>query len=185
MGSALAPPALPVSSRSKAHRARRLRLALAVFWSCATLAPAALAAPGQPARHDRHGADETASVLHAVDTFFAAVRTGNADLAASILSPDGMLFFQRRNADGGYRLHHKSNSRWLEEFRGWTGHMEDRPSRSTVRVWGPVATVSHAFVFRLNGRFSHCGMNLIQLVRVGRDWRIANIVWTEEHSGCA
>jgi len=165
------------------RRAARLGAALSLALLpllAGTLPPA----PASAAARQPRVSGEARRVLGAVDSFFTAMRRGDADAAASVLSADGMLFFERRHADGSYSLHHKSNAQWLAEFRAWQGHMEDIPFRSRVQVWGPVATVSHAFVFRRNGRFSHCGINLIQLVRVGQEWRIANLVWTEEQSGC-
>ena len=156
-----------------------LGLALLALVPCAALVPTA-----QAAAQRQRVSGEARRILEAVDRFFTAMRAGDADGVGSVLSADGMLFFERRNADGSYSLHHKGNAQWLAEFRAWNGHMEDIPSRSRVQVWGPIATVSHAFVFHRNGRFSHCGINLIQLVKVGQDWRIANIVWTEEQRGC-
>ena len=169
-------------SRQTTFRAAALGLALLALWPCPPLAPAA-AAPGARPRGEASG--DARRVLQAMEGFFAAMRAGDADGAAALLIADGMLFSERRNADGGYSLHHMSNAEWLAQFRAWNGHMEDRPSQSRVRVWGPIATISQRFVFQRNGRVTHCGVNLFQLVRAGPDWRIANIVWTEEHEGCS
>jgi len=142
-------------------------------------------APVGSADRDNSPGQEKKRVLAAADRFFAAMRTRDLDGVAASLIPTGSLFFQRRNPDGRYSLHHKKNADWLSDFRDWNGQMDDTPSNSKVQIWGPIATISQDFVFHRNGKFSHCGVNLIQLVKDGPDWRIANIVWTEEKSGCA
>lgn len=161
---------------------------------CATVAPPLVAMslqdipalPGTPPRDARpdSSALEQRRVRGAMERFFAAMRERDHEALAALLVDSGMLLFQRRNPDGSYTLRHRSNAQWLADYRGSTVLLEDVPGNSVVRVWGPIATISQPYILRRDGRLSHCGVNLFQMVKVGEDWRIANIVWTEERTGC-
>jgi hypothetical protein len=37
----------------------------------------------------------------------------------------------------------------------------------------------------VDGKFSHCGVDAITLVRTDAGWRIASFVYTVEETGCA
>jgi hypothetical protein len=59
----------------------------------------------------------------------------------------------------------------------WTGD-------PTVMIRGPIAVVWGEYEFMINGYFSHCGVDSIDLVKVDGDWKIANWMWTVEKKGC-
>lgn len=63
--------------------------------------------------------------------------------------------------------------------------------RSLERIWdakvlehGSMATVWTPYDFYRGGKFSHCGINDFTLVRVDGKWKIRNIVFTVERTGC-
>ena len=64
---------------------------------------------------------------------------------------------------------------WIER---WTGD-------PTVMIRGPIAVVWGEYEFLVDGDFSHCGVDSIDLVKVDGDWKIANWMWTVEEDGCA
>ncbi|MDT9597438.1 nuclear transport factor 2 family protein [Sphingosinicella rhizophila] len=48
-----------------------------------------------------------------------------------------------------------------------------------VRVDGDLAFVWAAYDFRIDGKIHHCGTDLIDLVRVEGQWKIASIAWNQ------
>ena len=53
-----------------------------------------------------------------------------------------------------------------------------------VHVEGPIAMVWSPYVFTLDGKLSHCGINHVDLVKQDGAWRVLNITWTQRKTGC-
>jgi len=66
-----------------------------------------------------------------------------------------------------------SKDQWLE--RMWSLSMQEHNAIATV--WGE-------YDFHLNGKFTHCGIDTLTLVKTNGEWRIAALVFTRETSGC-
>ncbi|WP_156172151.1 hypothetical protein [Aurantiacibacter gangjinensis] len=49
---------------------------------------------------------------------------------------------------------------------------------------GPVAIVWAPFIYYRDGAFSHCGVNIFNLVDTGADWRIASVTYSHVEEGC-
>ena len=54
-----------------------------------------------------------------------------------------------------------------------------------VLVDGPLAQVWGPYDFHVDGKFSHCGVNSIGLVRGADGWRVAAVSYTMRKDGCA
>ncbi|MEO0972698.1 MAG: nuclear transport factor 2 family protein, partial [Pseudomonadota bacterium] len=63
-------------------------------------------------------------------------------------------------------------------FERWTGE-------PTVLVHGPLAVVWGEYDFWIDEAFSHCGIDTVNLARIGGEWKIAHFMWTVEREGCA
>ena len=53
-----------------------------------------------------------------------------------------------------------------------------------VRIDGDLATLWAPYDFHLGDRFSHCGVDALQLVRTDAGWRIASIAYTVHREDC-
>ena len=59
-------------------------------------------------------------------------------------------------------------------------------------MWAPVvslrgdmiATVSAPYEFQLDGKTTHCGIDVFDLAKVDGDWKIAGLTWTAEPDAC-
>jgi hypothetical protein len=133
--------------------------------------------------------DDIAEVTACVETFFGAFATGPgldermAALAASFLpettvahfTPGGELvvddvagFIEPRRA---YLA-----GETVTEFREW-------PLPGEVRVLGDLAVWSGAYAkdgHGPDGQLAGSGVKVIQLVRLGADWRIAHVAWQDD-----
>jgi hypothetical protein len=54
----------------------------------------------------------------------------------------------------------------------------------TVLIRGPIAVVWGAYEFTIDGKFSHCGIDAIDMVKLEGEWKVANIMWTVEKDNC-
>lgn len=95
-------------------------------------------------------------------TFHADARLGSALLRDGVPSyrPDGVNGFVRAVGTPKEAI-------WDEQIR----HLR-------VEVDGPLATAWMEYRFYAGGRFSHCGVNAMQLVRGADGWQIASLIDT-------
>jgi len=54
----------------------------------------------------------------------------------------------------------------------------------TVTIRDHIAVVWGEYEFFIDGKFSHCGVDAVDLAKVDGDWKIVNWMWTVEKSNC-
>ena len=53
-----------------------------------------------------------------------------------------------------------------------------------VKIDAALASVWTPYKFFFNGKFSHCGVNSFQLVRLNNEWKIQYLIDTRRRAGC-
>jgi len=61
---------------------------------------------------------------------------------------------------------------------------DERLSGFTILIDGDMAMAWTPYQFFLTGEFSHCGVNLFTLMRVGMEWKILSITDTRRKTDC-
>jgi hypothetical protein len=144
----------------------------------ATLIALALAAPAAAAPDP---AD--APVLAVVQRFFDALAAQDAATMREIVLPGGVDTAVTPGPDG------KTTMRRLpvdETFNSAIGPgLHERIWAPVVSLRGPIATVSAPYEFQRDGKTTHCGVDVFNLVKVDGAWKIASIMWTVEPDACA
>ena len=143
-----------------------------------TLALTAATAFGQ-------AADDKKAALKVVDQLFfemasanpagiLALHTGTGDLAAVQRTPDGKSRYSSLNGEKFSQLFTKKSPLLREE-------MYD----PKVEVSGDWAMVWGRYVFWVDDKISHCGINQFNLVRIDGTWKIANGASTIDRNDCS
>lgn len=128
--------------------------------------------------------DERAEVKAAVDTWLSAINANDADKLAANQLPQGMTFRQKHEADGSTSLSSRSNADWVERARAEKARLRERYWNPTILVHGGIATFWAPYSFDIEGKRSHCGVDVFDLIKVGGEWKVANAMWTVEPQGC-
>jgi hypothetical protein len=63
--------------------------------------------------------------------------------------------------------------------------LDERLANPVIHVDGALASIWVDYWFFAGDRFSHCGVDAVQLVRQSNQWRIFSIVDTRRTAGCA
>jgi len=132
--------------------------------------------------------DDRAEILALMDQAFYAVGSGNPDDMRAIQLAEGTSISFRQHPDGkrGELLMRMTTNEGLladgvdsdnKYAERWTGD-------PVVMIRGPIAVVWGEYEFRINGDFSHCGVDSADLVKTDDGWKIANWMWTVEKEGC-
>ena len=64
------------------------------------------------------------------------------------------------------------------------GSADERITIETVKIDGPMAMVWAPYQFFYKGKFSHCGVNVFELVRLNTGWKIQYIIDTRRKGNC-
>lgn len=132
--------------------------------------------------------DDREAILAVMEKAFAAVRSNNPDDWRAIQLAEGTSLSFRpgpaaRPEDLEMRIW--NNEGFLADLKP-DGHdyVERWTDEPKVLIRGPIAAVWGEYEFWIDGEFSHCGVDSVDLVKIEGEWKIANFVWTVEKESC-
>lgn len=128
--------------------------------------------------------EDRQAIIEVVERFFEAINTNDADAYAALQLDDGMTYAQIYGEDGQPTLRPRSNSEWVDLIRSDTAKYEERYWDPTILIHRDIAVFWAPYSFDENGKRTHCGVDVFDLVRVKGEWKIANSMWTIEPNGC-
>lgn len=125
---------------------------------------------------------EYAAVKEVIDNFFESINTGNGELIASLEVEGAQVLNIREDTAGDYEF--------VE--RNWFGSDNfSSESKLTERYWDEELLVSdHLAVFwapydfHIDGEFSHCGIDVLNLIKIDGEWKIGHAMWTIQRPDC-
>ena len=127
---------------------------------------------------------ETQAVKQAVTTFFDGMRRGDSTLVRSTLAP-GAIFHAIGQHNGSAALQLENPTAFLKAIG--TPHAEvwdERVQFERVLIDVNLASVWAPYEFYLGSKFSHCGYDSFQLVKLAGGWKIAYIIDTRRKEKC-
>jgi hypothetical protein len=137
------------------------------------------------AQHEEHGADsESRAVLAIIDRMFDALAAKDPAAMATVTIAEGRATAATVGADGKEKLHFSTWGEFAQRLPGIPGAPVEKLVDPHVHVDGPIAMVWSPYVFTLDGKLSHCGINHFDLVKQDGAWRVLNITWTQRKTGC-
>lgn len=125
------------------------------------------------------------SVKAVINTMFDAMRAADATMFQSVFGDSALLQTISRNKEGKTIIRNES----IKEFATSVGTapkgaLDERISFETIRIDGPLASVWTPYSFYYNGKFSHCGVNSFQVVRIDGIWKLQYIIDTRRKINC-
>ena len=128
--------------------------------------------------------DPADGVRAAVAQLFDGMRAADTTQIRAVLHP--ALRLLTADAEGG--VVETSADRFLAAVADAPVVLDERVGEVEVRTDGDLATAWMPYRFYAGDRFSHCGVNAMQLVRDGAQggvgWRIVHVVDTRRAEGC-
>lgn len=105
------------------------------------------------------------------------ITTGDVVAFTDLMLPEAVLF-PTSTRDGTTRYRVRTRAEQLATPFGAV--VTERGFRPTVHVNGPLAVVWMPYDLYLDGKWSHCGVDVFTLVRHEGTWRIATMAWSAE-----
>lgn len=127
---------------------------------------------------------ETEAVRDVVEGLFDAMRSGDGDALAALFHPEATLRTVALTDDGA--VVRQSPIPGFVAAVGadrddvWDEHIDN----VIIQVDGPLATAWMDYAFYIGERFSHCGVNALEFVKMADGWRILSVTDTRRTDGC-
>lgn len=125
---------------------------------------------------------EYAAVKLVVDQFFESINTGNGELIANLELEGAQVLNIREDVAGEYTF---------VERPWFSADNFNADTRLTERYWDEQLLISdHLAVFwapydfHIDGEFSHCGIDVLNLIKVDGQWKISHAMWTIQRPNC-
>ena len=149
---------------------------LATFGALLALLPLAAAPSGQTPPPFA----EQEAVLAVIDEFMTALSTNDFARMSRIRLDGGATIVERPAAGGGTQV----TRRVFQADTQKPGSYRERYWDPVVHIRGRLAVVWTPYEFWQDGKTSHCGIDVFDMVKEDAGWRIANAMWTVEPDAC-
>ncbi len=120
---------------------------------------------------------EHAAVAAVADSALQAITRGDMTAFTDRMIPEALLCpTGTRDGVTRYRVRTRAEQRTSKP----PGAVTERGFRPEIRVNGPVAMVWYPYDLYIDGKWSHCGVDVFTLIRHEGRWRIATMAWSAE-----
>lgn len=123
------------------------------------------------------------SVVSTVNEFFKGMAARDSAALRRVQLPGGILYSARVQGDS-VALSHTTFDDFTQRFAQMTDTYDERMWDPTVLVHGPLAVVWAPYDIHRNKVFMHCGVDTFTLMRTTTGWKVANVSYTAEPTGC-
>lgn len=125
------------------------------------------------------------SVKAVINQMFDGMRNVDAEKLKDVFADSAILQTTKRKADGSFYVQNDAVNKFIESIsKSKKDSLDERISFETIKIDGPLASVWTPYKFFYAGKFSHCGVNSFQLVRINGHWKIQYLVDTRRLQGC-
>jgi hypothetical protein len=128
---------------------------------------------------------EEAQVEEVIKSLFEGMRTKNADQVAAAFSKDAMMQTVIAKPEGS-----EVGSNAVADFvtriasTPAESQLDERILEYQIKIDGTMASAWTPYHFYVNDKFSHCGVNSFQLVKMVDGWKIVYIIDTRRKEPC-
>lgn len=125
-------------------------------------------------------------VKKTVIKFFDAFHKQDSIAIKELVSKDLKLQSIRKSKEGFTQLRNEEFSAFLKSIVSIPKDQkfEEKLLDFKIRVDGDMANAWTPYEFWFNGKFSHCGVNSFQLVKLEGVWKIIYLIDTRRREGC-
>ena len=124
-----------------------------------------------------------AEVRAVTERLFEGMRTADSALVRSTFAT-GVRFASVDAGGTPSAIKYEKPDAWLAAIATSGKRWDERLHDVQVRVDGGMAQVWAPYVFYVDDKLRHCGVDAIELLRVAGDWKITQLSDTRRRDGC-
>lgn len=128
---------------------------------------------------------EQDAIKQTINTVFNAMRKGDSTMLRSTFAK-GIAFHSVANKKDGSTALEIENPNDFIKLIGTPhkGIYDERVTFADIKIDGPLASVWAPYKFYLDDQYSHCGVDVFQLMKTADGWKIIYIVDTRRKDNC-
>lgn len=124
-----------------------------------------------------------AAILKSVDEFLRGLNEKNASVMGAVSTKDGMLV-SHIVREGKALVRARTFAQDLATIGEEKDTLNEVYWDPTVLVRGNIAVVWTEYSFDLNGKRSHCGIDVFNMMKIDGAWKVTGIQYTVEPDTC-
>lgn len=129
-------------------------------------------------------ADDTNDALAVVVKMFEEMKAHNPAGIVALYTKEAQLAAAIKNKEGKSVIKTFPVDAFSKNFAEKKNEILEVMYAPETKIFGDLALVFGRYVFFVDGKISHCGVNAFHLVRTDAGWKIANASTTIEPQGC-
>lgn len=127
--------------------------------------------------------DEKAAV-DVANKMFAEMANHDPAAIAALYLPGSQLAAVIKNKEGKSVTKFFTGEAFSKNFAEKKSEIKEDMYEVEAKIYGDLALVFGRYVFFVDNKISHCGVNAFHMVRTDSGWKIANAASTIEPQGC-
>lgn len=137
-----------------------------------------------PARPLPPPTSEEGQVMAPVQALFDGIARRDSAMILATMRPDATATAAGEKPDGTKAVRRMSATDFAAGIKPGPERYEERPTDIAVEIDGDIAMVWAPYVFLVDGKVHHCGVDHFDLVRENGSWKIASVTWSSRTTGC-
>lgn len=122
--------------------------------------------------------------LAVVNKMFTEMANHNPTAIAELYTKDSNLTAIIRRKDGKNSIMAFTGEAFSKNFSEKKNEIKEDMYAPEVKIYGDLAVIHGRYVFFVDGKISHCGVNAFHLVKTETGWKIANASSTIDPTAC-
>jgi hypothetical protein len=127
---------------------------------------------------------ENKDAIGAIDKLFELMAAHKPAEIINLHTAESQLTALIKGRDGKTEIENLSREAFSKFFETKRAELAEKMYDSKVKIDGDLAWVDGRYIFTVNNKLQHCGMNSFHLVRTADGWRLGNSISTIEPQGC-
>lgn len=129
-------------------------------------------------------ADDTKDTLAVVNKMFEEMAAHNPAGIVALYTKEAQLAAAIKNKEGKSIIRSFPVEAFSKNFAEKKNELKEDMYAPQIKIFGDLALIWGRYVFFIDGKVAHCGVNAFHLVRTDAGWKIANASTTIEPQGC-
>ncbi len=128
--------------------------------------------------------DDKTAAQSVINTMFAEMANHNPNAIKAVYTPEALLVALIKNKEGKTAVRYFSGEAFSKNFAVKKNVIREDMYEMKTEIHGDLALIHGRYVFFVDGKVSHCGVNAFHLVRTDAGWKIGGASSTIEPNGC-
>ena len=125
-----------------------------------------------------------AAVMVPITGLFAGLEARDSAKILAQTRPDGGANVVSEKPDGTRSIRHMNWADFAGGIKPGPEHYREKLIDPAVEIDGDIAMVWGRYVFTIDDKVHHCGVDHFDLIRENGAWKVLNVTWSSRAVGC-